>query len=99
MKTMTEHDTPRFVSEDDFHQGMRDQCQNIKEVMRVIGEMAHAINVQAEVIGCHRFVLEKFVPAPLLETAAKEYAQARREQLVLEQEAALLAVTPVSVNN
>ena len=65
------------VTRDEYLQGMQEQVDNILDVMKVVNELRKAINIQAEVLGCHRYILEKFVPKPLLEQAATEYSEQR----------------------
>jgi hypothetical protein len=73
-----------YVTQAVFEQGMEEQVANIIDVMNVVNSLKRALNTQAEVLGCHRYVLEKFVPQPLLEQAAKDYADLRKA--VIEQE-------------
>lgn len=70
-------DNSFVVTRDEFNQGMQEQVDNIQDVMRVVNALRHTLNTQAEVLGCHRYILEKFVPQPLLEAAATEYSQLR----------------------
>lgn len=65
------------VTRDEYLEGMQEQVDNIRDVMNVVNALRVTLNTQAEVIGCHRFILEKFVPKPLLEQAAKEYYEQR----------------------
>jgi hypothetical protein len=65
------------VTRDEYLQGMQEQVDNTLDVMRVVNELRKALNIQAEVLGCHRFILERFVPKPLLEQAATEYSEQR----------------------
>jgi hypothetical protein len=65
------------ITREEYLQGMQEQVDNIMDVMRVVNELRKTINVQAEVLGCHRFMLEKFIPLPLLEKAATEYSEQR----------------------
>lgn len=69
------------VTRNEYEQGMGEQVANIIDAMNAINEMKKVINVHAEVLGCHRYILEKFVPRPLLEQAAKDY-KTEREQLI-----------------
>jgi hypothetical protein len=62
---------------DYFNEAMQQQVDNIQDIMRYVNSLRQTINTQAEVLGCHRYILEKFVPKPLLEQAATEYAEQR----------------------
>jgi hypothetical protein len=66
-----------IVTRDEFNEGMQEQVDNIRDIMNVVNMLRNTINTQAEVLGCHRYILEKFVPGPLLEQAATEYKQQR----------------------
>lgn len=52
-------------------------CQICKDIEKILQEHQDAINVHAEILGLHRYILEKFVPQPMLEAATKEYHAAR----------------------
>jgi len=75
-----------LVTRAEFDQGMGEQVENIKDLIEAFNTLKTTVNTQAEVLGCHRFILEKFVPRPLLEQAAKEYKQQR--EMVIESELA-----------
>jgi hypothetical protein len=66
-----------IVTRTEFFEGMQEQVDNIKDCMAVVNELRKTINIQAEILGCHRYILEKFVPEPLLKQAAQEYSQQR----------------------
>jgi hypothetical protein len=66
-----------IVTRDEFNEGMQEQVNNIQEVMEAFNTLKKAHNTLAEVCGLHRYILEQFVPAPLLEKAAKEYKAQR----------------------
>ena len=56
----------------------RDELVEVcKETQAMIDELRQLVNVHADVLGCHRYILQKFVPAPLLEAGAKEYRELR----------------------
>ncbi len=69
------------VTRTEFLEGMQEQVDNIRDVMNVVNALKNALNTQAEVMGCHRYILERFVPEPLLERAASEYAKLRAEAI------------------
>lgn len=73
-----------FVTRDEFETGMEEQVQNIVDVMNAFNEMKKVINTQAEVLSLHRYILETFVPPPLLEKATKEYKELREAQIAQE---------------
>ena len=70
-----------LVTRAEFDQGMGEQVENIKDLIQAFNALKNTVNIQAEVLGCHRFILEKFVPRPLLEEAAKEY-KTQREMVI-----------------
>lgn len=55
----------------------------LEETQAMLTEMKDVINVHAEVLACHRFVLEKFVPGPLFQAAVKQYYEARSKEIDL----------------
>jgi hypothetical protein len=59
----------------------------LEETEVILHEMKSVINVHAEVLACHRFVLEKFVPKPLFEAAVKQYYEARKKVIEMEGDA------------
>jgi hypothetical protein len=70
--------TDRFiVTRDEFNDGMQQQVDNIQNMMEVVNALNKAHNVLTEIVGLNRFILEKFVPRPLLEEATKEYKEQR----------------------
>ena len=73
-----------FVPRAEFEQGMEEQVSNIIDAHTVINELKRVLNIHAEILGCHRYMLEKFMPAPLLEQAAKEYKALREAQIASE---------------
>jgi hypothetical protein len=56
----------------------------LEETEAMLSEMRDVINVHAEVLACHKFVLERFVPKELFKQAVKEYYAARKEQIEVE---------------
>lgn len=70
-----------YVTHMEFAEGMGEQVENIKDIMHAFNLLKQAVNTQAEVIGLHRFVLEKFVPLPHLEAASKEYYELRQREI------------------
>lgn len=60
----------------------RDELETMmQEQVTINQELKRVINVHAEIIGCHRFILERFVPKPLLEAAANEYRDQRLKEI------------------
>jgi hypothetical protein len=51
--------------------------QVVEETEVILTEMKAVINVHAEVLACHRWVLEQFVPGPMFQAAVKQYYEAR----------------------
>jgi hypothetical protein len=76
--------TDFIVTRDEFNDGMQEQVENIIDVMNAINALRRSLNIQAEVLGAHRFILEKFVPKPLLEQAAKDYVDMRQAVIAAE---------------
>ncbi len=70
-----------YVSQDDFTESLGEMVENIIEMQQAFNAIKLAVNTQAEVAGLHRFVLEKFVPLPLLEAASKEYYELRQREI------------------
>lgn len=73
------------------------------ETEDMLNGMRQAINIHAEIAMLHRHLLEKFIPAPVLEAAVNEYAEARKKDI--DEELALAkaqdeagAVAPAQVN-
>lgn len=51
------------------------------ETMDMINGLRIAINTHAEVMGLHRYLLERFIPAPTLTAAVNEYAELRAKAI------------------
>jgi hypothetical protein len=51
------------------------------ETQDMINGLRIAINTHAEIMSLHRYLLERFIPAPVLEAAVNEYAAKRKEQI------------------
>ena len=47
------------------------------DTQEALNEMRHALNANAAVLNLHRFLLEKFIPAGLLEAACNEWHAAQ----------------------
>lgn len=63
----------------------RDELETVCiETLDMINGLRITINTQAEVLGLHRYILEKFVPKPLLEAATTEYVEARNAAIEAE---------------
>lgn len=58
-------------------QMMQEQVDNIQDVMDVVNILKRKLNTQAEVLGCHRYILARFVPMPMLEQAVKDFVKER----------------------
>lgn len=56
----------------------------LEETETMIQEMRDVINVHAEVLASHRWVLDKFVPKPMLAEAFRQYYDARKKQIDVE---------------
>ena len=73
------------VTIDEFRTGMQEQVDNIRDVMKAVNEQQKtierlrlAVNTHAEIAGLHRYLLERFIPAPTLTAAVNEYAELRK---------------------
>lgn len=64
------------------------------ELESELNKLRLAINVHAEVLNIHRYILTKFVPEPLLKSACEEYEKTRKEEIA----AATDAVPPSKLN-
>lgn len=67
-----------------------------KETSKILTDMKNVVNTHAEVLGLHRFILEKFVPLDLLEQGTKEYHALRTEQIDQEIKRLNAAQTPAN---
>jgi hypothetical protein len=66
----------------------RDELMQVcEETEAILQGLKDTINIHAEVLGLHRFILDKFVPKPLLAQAAKEYYDQRTAQINAEENA------------
>jgi hypothetical protein len=54
------------------------------ETMDMLNGMRIVINTHAEIMMLHRFLLERFIPGPVLEAAVNEYSKMREEQIAAE---------------
>lgn len=70
-----------IVTRDEYLQGMQEQVDNIRDVMRVVNTLRATLNTQAEILGCHRYLLERFIPAPTLAAAVNEYSELRAKAI------------------
>lgn len=77
-----------LITKAEFDQGMGEQVENIKDLMGVVNQLKNAINTQAHVLGLHRYILERFVPLPLLEQATKDYKEQIEQQILVEAQVA-----------
>lgn len=69
------------INRNEFDQAIGEMVANIVELQEAFNALRLAVNTQGEVAGLHRFVLEKFVPLPLLEAASKEYHALRQREI------------------
>lgn len=59
-----------------------DELESVcEDTIKMFGERDVVINTHGEVLGLHRYILEKFVPKPLLEQAVKEYYETRKAEI------------------
>ena len=94
-------DSDALLTREEFCIGMQEQVDNIRDVMSAINSMnvvierlRAAVNTHAEIAGLHRYLLERFIPAPTLTAAVNEYAALRAE--VIEQERLAARGVPAS---
>lgn len=73
-----------LVTRDEFETATTELVGNQIDAINVINSLKRAINNQAEQLGLHRFILEKFVPIPHLEAATVEYKAAREAMIAAE---------------
>lgn len=66
---------------EEAEQAVVELLANIIEMQDAFNRMREAINNQAETLALHHNILFNFVPAPLLEKAAKEYRDARQREI------------------
>ena len=85
-----------MVTRDEYLTGMQEQVDNIKDVMKAINslnklaqQLRAAINTHAEIMGLHRYLLERFIPAPTLAAAVTEYSELRAAAIEQERLAGL----------
>lgn len=77
------------VVEDDSQPATRGELISVcEDTETIMAEMKAVINVHAEVLACHRYVLERFVPGPLFQQAVKDYYEARKKEIDLNPEEA-----------
>lgn len=69
------------VNRNEFEQNMDQIAKDIFALDHNDAALQGAINTHAEIAGLHRFILEKFVPKPLLEAAVKEYYELRQREI------------------
>ena len=79
-----------IITRDEFNEALSEVVANQVDGFNATNAIRHAVNVHAEIAGLHRFLLERFIPAPILEAAVKEYSKIRNDQLAAEK-AELLA--------
>ena len=56
----------------------------LTETETMLQEMRDVINVHAEVLASHRWVLDRFVPKELLVDAFRQYYESRKKQIDIE---------------
>ena len=69
------------INRNEFEQAAAEMVANIVELQEAFNAVRLAVNTQAEALGLNRYILEKFVPAPMLESAAKEYYEIRQREI------------------
>lgn len=63
----------------------RDEVSSVAEdAERHLNELRKAINSHAEILSMHRYLLEKFIPEGLLESACNEYYKLRQQEIAKE---------------
>ena len=90
------------ISDEEILKSLREMFDNIQDVMKainsqqaVIEKIRVAVNTHAEIAGLHRYLLERFMPAPTLTAAVNEYADLRAA--AIEQERLAARGIPASV--
>jgi hypothetical protein len=71
----------------DFAVTRDELIQVCEETEAIFQGLKDTLNIHAEVLGLHRFILDRFVPKPLLAQAAKEYYEMRTAQINAEENA------------
>ena len=74
-----------MVTREELQQYVNEQTQNIMDTMRVVNALKEAVNKQAMALALNRFVIERFVPGPLLERAVKEFNEQVTAQIAAEE--------------
>jgi len=69
------------INRNEFEQAAAEMVANIVELQEAFNAVRGALNTQGEVCGLHRYILEKFVPKPQLEAAAREYYEIRQREI------------------
>ena len=69
------------ITREEYETAMAEMVANIIDIQKVVNILSRKMNTQSEVIGCHRYILARFVPLPLLESAVKDYVKERGPQL------------------
>lgn len=89
-------ESSEIVSRDEYLTGMQEMVDNIRDVMKAVNsmnktveEIRRAVNTHAEIAGLHRYLLERFIPAPTLTAAVKEYSELRAQAIEQERLAAI----------
>lgn len=78
------NETPDGLFDDNRAITQKELCQVLTETQDILSEMKDVINTHAEVIASHRWVLDRFVPKPLLAEAFRSYYEARSKAIDLE---------------
>ena len=60
----------------------KDELESVaKDTTDNLNELRVAINSHAMIMELHRYLLEKFIPAPLLEAACNEFYAAKQQEI------------------
>lgn len=60
----------------------RDELVSVAEdAERNLNELRQAINAHAMILELHRYLLEKFIPQPLLEAGCNEFYAAKQQEI------------------
>ena len=90
--------TNDFVDDDNQPVTRTELISVCEDTETILAEMKAVINVHAEVLACHRYVLERFVPGPLFQKAVKDYYEARAKEIDLIEKEAEIETDPDKLN-
>lgn len=72
-----------------------DLMQVCHETEDMLNALRIALNTQAEVLACHRYLLKHFIPEPLLEAAVNDYAKNRQQEIAEVEAKEVEAAAPI----